>query len=73
VCTMVSTDTDGGGYEWYMYEVRTKVSKRHEPLVHFRTMKYMCMCVYTHMYTHTLGDTNLFSTCTVPSCCVTQP
>jgi hypothetical protein len=23
VYTMVSTDTDGGGYEWYMYEVRT--------------------------------------------------
>ena len=23
---MVSTDTDGGGYEWYMYEVRTKFS-----------------------------------------------
>jgi hypothetical protein len=48
---MVSTDTDGGGYEWYMYEVRTKFSKHHELFVHFSTctMKYMCMCAYTHM------------------------
>jgi hypothetical protein len=72
---MVSTDTDGGGYEWYMYEVRTKFSKRHELFVHFSTMKYMCVCVHTPVRTHTLGGiaTFFFSTCTVPSCCVTQP
>jgi hypothetical protein len=52
---MVSTDTDGGGYEWYMYEVRTKFSKRHELFVHFSTMKYMCIhvCVHTPVHTYT--------------------
>ena len=59
---MVSTDTDGGGYEWYMYEVRTKFSKRHELFVHFSTMKYMCVVLVStvqYVCVHTPGCTHI--------------
>ena len=50
---VVSTDTDGGTYEWYMYSCTRYVlnlvsAMSHELFVHFST----CICVCTHTCTH---------------------
>ena len=50
---VVSTDTDGGSYEWYMYSCTRYVlnlvsAMSHELFVHFST----CICVCTHTCTH---------------------
>jgi hypothetical protein len=71
VYTMVSTDTDGGGYEWYMYSCTRYVLNLVSAMSCLCTLVHVYVC--THLYTHTLGGTNFFSTCTIPSCCVTQP
>ena len=51
---VVSTDTDGGSYEWYMYSCTRYVlnlvsAMSHELFVHFST----CICVYTLVHTYT--------------------
>ena len=81
---LVSTDTDGGGYEWYMYICTRYVLNLVSTMSCLCTLVhvYCSMCVYTHLYTHihvlkctnsswrllNLVRTSYSCTCTTRSC-----